>query len=182
MRRMRSVFVILLASIIMHGCAPLIKRIDDTNRGIVIGYIDMDEAPTELEFVDIYQALPKTKEPYWGCAIDDGMFYHILPLGSYQISSFGGVERFLIFSGASYVYNMPDYGANETSVRLKKPGIYYAGSYKYKKIKTGFFSPNKFDLIKTDKPTERELLKRLTKDAAGTPWEPVIRKRLEELK
>ncbi len=109
------------------------------------------------------------------------MFYSTyLPPGSYQLSHFGGSG----FFAGQYRYNVGQQG-NETSVRIKKPGIYYIGSYKYKKVKTGFFSQDQFSIQKVKSPSEADLLKRILdadSDVKNSVWNNRIRARLGQLK
>ncbi|MDX1487590.1 MAG: hypothetical protein R3268_05270, partial [Acidiferrobacterales bacterium] len=64
---------------------------------------------------------------------------------------------------------------------IKKQGVYFVGSYKYKKIKTGIFKPNQFDVEKTNSPSEKELLTQLLEYAKHPEWVRLIQNRLKEL-
>jgi hypothetical protein len=61
-------------------------------------------------------------------------------------------------------------------------GLYYVGSYKFKKMKAGFFEQGKFDLERVNKPSEKELLTKLLEKAEHPTWKAAIQKRIGELK
>ena len=88
------------------------------------------------------------------------------------------------FFAGQHEYSFPKQG-NRTSLRISKPGIYFLGSFKYKKVKTGFFQQGKFAIEKVSKPTEAELLKRILDeddDIRDSAWGAKIRARLAQLK
>lgn len=157
------------------------RDINDPTNSLVFGYIDMDDAPTSISSAWLEQVAPRSDKPYWGMGVQDGLFYNVhLPPGSYQLSKLSGSG----FFAGQHSYTFPRQG-NDTSLRIKKPGIYFLGSYKYKKVSTGFFSQAKFDITRTKKPTEAELLQRIldkNSEVRDSAWGPKIRKRLTELK
>lgn len=154
--------IIALIFTLATGCSILTPKIKDySNRSVVYGYLDTSEAPAGLINTLFFQYKPVTKKPYWSMAtkkVGKGyIFYHYgLPNGSYQVSEFVGQSCFLIFCGNTiYYYEMPKQGKNGTAAEIKKPGVYFLGSYKYKKVKTGFFSRGKFDIIPAENPPSR---------------------------
>ncbi len=169
---------------VLSGCAGggHGRSIDDPTNSLVFGYIDMSDAPTAVKYAQIMQVAPPTEKPYWGTDVKDGLFYtSYLPPGSYQLASFGGSG----FFKGEYQYTFPRQGRGATAVRISKPGIYYLGSYKYVKVKTGMFQQGKFDIERVKTPTEAELLKRiLDKDSEikNSGWAEKIRARLAQLK
>ncbi len=179
MKKLALFLILVFPSLIFTGCAPRLYNPVDNSRALVYGYIDMEDAPTELSFVNFKQVLPKTKEPFWHGGTDGkGLFWQEqLPTGTYQLVSFGGSS---FWRNANYTYNMPEFEKNETAVRIKGPGLHYLGTYKFKKEGT-FFSP-KFDIVKSRAPSEKEVLEKLLPLSAGTSWEGRIRNRLRELK
>jgi len=167
---------------LLAGCASGPKRdIDDPTNSLAFGYIDMDDAPTSASAAWITQVAPPSDSPYWGLDITKGLFYNsYLPPGSYQLSKLSGSG----FFAGQHEYSFPLQG-NQTALRISKPGIYFLGAYKYKKVKTGIFSQGKFTIEKTNQPTEAELLQRiLDEDSAirGSTWGNKIRARLVQLK
>lgn len=157
------------------------RDLNDPTNSLVFGYIDMDEAPTSISYASLMQVAPPTKTPYWGLAVRKGLFYtSYLPPGSYQMSKFGGSG----FLAGEHVYNFPRQ-ANQTALRIEKPGIYFLGSYKYKDVKTGMFEQGKFSIDPVNKPTEAELLRRILDEGSGikdSAWRDKILARLAKLK
>ncbi|HEX7965397.1 MAG TPA: hypothetical protein VF651_06740 [Gammaproteobacteria bacterium] len=170
-----------LAMLSLAGCASNSigpeRDINDPTNSLVFAYVDMGDAPTELESASLK---PQGEEGYWTMGVEDGlMSQQYLPPGSYQLASLSGSS----FLHGAVVYNFPAYGRNEASVRIQKPGIYFLGSFKYKDVETGMFEAGKFDIERVKSPTELELLGRLLKQdwVKGTQWEARIRARMAEL-
>jgi hypothetical protein len=170
--------------------------IDNPNNSLVFGYIDMSDAPTKVKGAWLEQVAPPTDSPYWSMGIEKGLFYNtFIQPGSYQLSSFAGSS----FAKGAYEYKFPRQGQNETRIRIKKPGVYYLGSYRYVKVKKGgMFKRAKFTIERVSEPTEAELLRRILDDTmkiqkaknykgpkkikvADTRWAAIIRARLQEL-
>lgn len=167
---------------LLAGCGSSgpVRDINDPTNSLVFGYVDMDEAPTSVDAAWMQQVAPPTETPYWSMSVKKGLFYHTrLPTGSYQLSSFYGSG---FFAGENR-YNFPRQG-NETALRITKPGIYFLGSYKYRKVKTGIFEQDKFAIEKIGKPSEADLLKRILEDdeVKDSAWGNKIRARLAQLK
>jgi hypothetical protein len=138
------------------------------NVSFVYGYLDMSDAPTGLDWVELKQLDPPTEEPYYGTRLDDGVFYlETLPPGSYMVSAFGAGATF--FKRAT-IYQLGRQGAPIRLV-IKSPGIYYVGSWKITETDTGFFEPDQFDIHRIGTPTEREVLERVLVHAEGTWWQ-----------
>ena len=157
-------FLILPTLLLISGCASSPDPIDpkDKNRSVVFGYFDMKDAPSdELDWVSVKRYKPK--KGYFSAAFKDGLFYHIgVPNGSFQVDEFGRNTRF--FSNTRYIYNFGGKGRNQTARKIKRPGVYYMGSYKYKNLSSGsFWKPDNFKMIKSKGPSEKVLLKKLLK-------------------
>jgi hypothetical protein len=168
---------------LLAGCASSgpERDINDPTNSLVFGYIDMDDAPTGVTSASIVQVAPPSDTPYWGLGVNKGLFYNsYLPPGSYQLSKFSGSG----FFAGQHEYSFPRQG-NQTALRIVKPGIYFLGSFKYKKVKTGIFEQDKFAIEKIDKPTEADLLKRIldgSSEIQSSAWSGKIRARLAQLK
>lgn len=131
----------------------------------------------------------KPKPIYYGSGVEDGLFYHIgiANKSSIQVDKFGRNTRW--YSNATYTYNFGGKGRNETALIIKKPGVYFLGSYKYKEIDSGsFFVADKFDMVRSKTPTEKELLtkvlKLMTEDSDLNVYKnqiSMIKKRLKAL-
>lgn len=157
------------------------RNVNDPTNSLVFGYVDMDEAPTQ---VDSAWLKPQGQEGYWQMGVikhkpGQVFFQSYLPPGSYQLSSMRGSG----FFAGNNIYSFPTYGRNQTAVRIQKPGIYFLGSYRYRKVKTGFFEGGKFEFERVDAPGELELLQRVQQEdwVKGTQWEARIRNRMAEL-
>ncbi len=179
----RVLFVVVLAILgLVSGCSSHgpERDINDPTNSLVFGYIDMDDAPTKAQTATIEQVAPPTEWPYFHVGVDEGLYYHVaLATGSYQVNNFYGSG----FFAGEHQYNFPRQG-NETSLRITKPGIYFLGSFKYRKVKSGFFEQAKFGMERVNKPTEAELLKRILEndEVAKSAWAGKIRARLAQLK
>jgi hypothetical protein len=176
--------ILLLAVSSITGCGTagyLEKPTEDGGESIVVGYIDMGDAPTKLQWVSMKQLKPRIKKPFYNFYVDEGMFYrgHVRD-GVFKFDSFGGHSS---WGNTTYTFNFPAQGKGSLDREIKKPGVYFVGSYRYKKVKTGFFKPSEFDLEKIDSPTEKEVLERLLKWTIKQPkWKAMVEQRLKEIK
>jgi hypothetical protein len=168
---------------LLSGCGHSInmKEIEAPDRALVYGFIDMQDAPSNLSWVKLYQALPKTDKPYIHMGVTEGAFFldNTKP-GAYKLSDFGGVGWFGL-EQRMYQYNFPTYGSNETAVRVNKSGLYFLGSYRYKKVSTSLFEKRKFDVERVNQPTEKEVLEKIMPYAKNTGWEKLIQQRMREV-
>src|SRR5262249_22305049 len=147
-------------------------------RSFVFGYIDMDDAPSSLDWMTLSQVAPPTDAPIWGMRISDGMFYaEVLKPGSYILEEFG--------SNGGFFKKVVTYGAgrqnNPVKIVINNPGVYYVGSFQYVRVSTGIFRPDAFELRRISAPSEKELLSRLLPFANGTNWDPILRTRMAAL-
>ena len=173
----------LLSALSLAGCASTgpERDINDPSNSLIFGYIDMEDAPTDMSYAHLRQVFPQSEYPYWPMGVDEGlMFQQYLAPGGYQMSNFGGSG----FWSGDHEYSFPNYGKNQTAVRIDEPGIYFIGAYRYKEVDTGFLEAGKFEMEPVQSPSERELLERLAKMdwVKGTQWEARIAARLAELK
>lgn len=181
MHGLRSLFALVAALALLAGCGTSgpERSIDDPTNSLVFGYVDMSEAPTQVQAAWLQQLAPPTEAPYWRLGVKDGVFHSVyVPPGMYQISRFYGSG----FFAGEHNYNFPRQG-NSTAVKIDKPGIYFLGSFKYKAEKSGFFEPGKFSMERTSKPTEAELLARILDDSEeikASPWADRIRARIRQ--
>lgn len=161
-----ALLVFLPALLLSSGCALFGggEKIDkkDKSLSVVFGYFDMKDAPSwgGIDWVSVKQYKPEQK--YYWCDVEDGLFFHIgvANHSSIQVDRFGRNTRW--YSNATYTYNFGGQGRNKTSKIIKKPGVYYLGSYRYKAIDSGsIFKPDKFDMVSSKSPTEKQLLTKL---------------------
>lgn len=179
MKRVLRLSVVVLIAV-LPGCTTHMLNPTDPNASLVYGFIDMSDAPSNVDYVTLRQYKPKPKDgnPYRNAKAVDGLFwFDQLPPGTYQVVSFGGHSW---WKNTSYSYSMHDFAKNETAITIQKPGLYYLGAYKYKK--EGPFSSGKFSMIRLDSPTEKEILQRLLPYSTDTQWEAMIKKRIGALK
>ncbi len=176
---------ILMIALMLFGCGPSlhVEDITDQNNSLVFGYIDvrcMSWVQLQSAGGQKGQSLITIKR------VEDGLFYmENIPPASYQILRFGcggtphGKTGITYGPGGSLVFNFPQYGKNETAIRITNPGILFMGAYEYEKVKTGFFEDEKFNIKKSGSPSERQLLDRLQKYTEDTRWHEMVRKRME---
>ncbi len=180
MKARNSLLLILAATLLLSACGdrPFIKP-EGNNESMIIGYVDMDDAPGSFNGVYIKKIQPVEKKPYYNFWLDGGMFYRspVAP-GVYKMDT---IKSFSRWTNTIYSFNFPQTGRSEMDVRVTKPGVYYVGSWKYKKVDTGFFERGKFDLTRIQQPTELELLKRVLPEARDPYWIDMINKRIREL-
>lgn len=150
------------------------------NTSIVFGYIDMREAPSRLDHVTMRRLRPAGQPPYL-FHVEDGVFFQLdVAPGIHKFERFGGSS---VLKQTAYDYKFPNQGKGEL-LEIKRPGVYYVGSWRYKKIKSaGFFGGGggEFDLERVDTPGERHVLEQVLADASHEHWKKMIRARLAEL-
>ncbi len=178
---LRLLLAVTLAAFVA-GCSttPSLDKPAGTGMSLVFGHIDMDDAPSDLDWVELKRMRPISKEPYLGFWVVDGTFFRgDVPTGTYKFTQFGGHSG---WKNATYTYDFPTQGKGEMDRRIDKPGLYYVGSYAYKNISTGLFEPDKFDLIPSKSPNELDLLQKIRPYANDPYWQRMIDKRIKELK
>lgn len=176
---------IILIVLLLTGCAPSlqIKEMSDDGNSLVFGYINV----MCMSWVQL-QAAPGQQGPQFITInrVIDGLFYlENVPPGSYQILRFGcggtplGKDNIAHGPGGATVFQLPQIGKNESAVRITKSGVYYMGSFKYEKVKTGFFEDDKFRITKSESPSERQILDRFEKFTRNTKWNALVLKKME---
>lgn len=180
MRRSYLALFALLGSLLLLGActANPVPEDPEPKDAFVFGHIDMEDAPVGLGWLTIRQFSPKVEEPYYYAGTDSGTFFswYLDTPGAFAIVNFGG-------SGyrTRYTFNVPRQ-VKDFRFKIKNPGVYYLGSFKYKEVETGFFEGGKFQLEQVKSPTEKELLVKLIELTKGTVVEPKLQARLKELK
>lgn len=184
MNKFSEITLVLLAVALLAGCgANAFQKPETDGESIIIGYIDMADAPGTFNGVYVKKIQPVDKKPYYNFWIEDGMFYraHVKP-GVYKMDSFKSTSS---WQNTNYSFNFPQTGRGEMDLRVTKPGVYYVGSWKFKKIDSGFkdwlMGRGKFDLTRIEKPTELELLKKIQPSAEEPYWANMIKRRIAEL-
>lgn len=175
------IFIFISGFIFLVGCGGMSPQMEKQkeNTSLIIGYIDMDDAPSDLEWAWLEQLRPRKRDSSIKMRDYDGVFYlENLANGVYQLSSFGGHKS---FGNTTYTYNFPRQN-NNMRIKITKPGIYFVGSYHYEVVEKGFFEEDNFILKPIDTPSEVEILNKISKYAKGTKWVDIINQRLKELK
>jgi hypothetical protein len=164
------------------SCGRNVTRTEDGS--FVFGFMDTKDYSSSLVWLSMKQVSPVTKEPYFGAAVDPkGYFwYYNVKRGSYRISSFAAQPGCLSFGPDTYDFIFPEYGDNSVLVKIDRPTVLFVGSYKVKKIKTGFFEEEKFQIGRTAQPTEKEVLGAILPKVEKTPWYPVLKDYYNKLK
>ena len=184
MKSGKETLLLLLAAGLLASCGGgTFQKPETQNESIIIGYLDMDDAPGSFNGVSMKKLQPAEKKPYYYFATEGGIFYrgHVPP-GVYKMDSFTSFSR---LKNTSYTFNFPQSGRSEMDLRITKPGVYFVGSWKFKKVdvsaKEWLFGRGKFDLVRIEKPTELELLKKIQPEANEPYWADMIRRRIAEL-
>jgi hypothetical protein len=171
---------------LLGGCAsqPDLIKPEDHQVSLVFGYFDLRDAPTKLDDVTLkkYDGDPL----YFDSGIKEGLFWHIgLPNGSYQVETFTGRGGWFT---NPHRYDYGTRGRNETAVRIRTPGIYFLGAYRFVPVKHGLFEQDEFEMKPISTPSEKELLQRLLTHLTSDPhfqafhWQiGLARQRLKEL-
>lgn len=175
-KRINLFSLALLAALALTSCstpAPKFEKPTKPGLSLVFGHIDMKDAPTGIRWVDMRRVRPVAeKDVYYFWVVDGTFLRSHVPEGTYKLTQFGG---------GKYTYSFPAQGKGDLDRQITKPGVYYVGSYKYKKIPRGLFRDDQFDLIPTDSPSELELLKKISVYSRDDYWKDMIEKRIREL-
>ena len=181
----RRLFAPLAALLLLGACATGGEPVDpnDTSLSVVYGHIDMDEAPSGLDWVFLMDY--SGDEDGYRFGAEDGIFYHVgVEPGPYQIDTFGANPSF--FDNTYYTYNFGGSGRNASAVRIERPGVYYLGAHRYVDVDTGWFEAPRFDIEPATGVSEREILTWVLQDMEATLPEYVnqigmVRRRLAEM-
>ncbi len=163
----RLIVIILIAAFFIIDCSNSVSKKESHNTNsslkssLIFGYIDMKNAPGK-ELTGIHaRRYPFKPKIYLDFEIDKGnLFWYssVVKPGPYQIEEFYSydfIQETLEFG--SYVYNF-SISENKTAIRVKKPGIYFMGSYRYVMLKN---KRSDYDLITITNPSKKDLLIRL---------------------
>lgn len=142
---------------------------------MVVGYLDMDLAPTRLEWLEMRRISPPGGARFYQMRIHQGIFYmEKFPPGVYELNEFGGQG---ILRGQR-VYRLPRQSPS-LRIEIPAPGIYFLGAWRYQP--GGGPSRGGFTLDRIEEPRQSEIVERLLPFAEDTEWRERLRKRLEDL-
>lgn len=155
---MKTIFsaVLVISVFLISGCSFTKQEfhgmdLNDKSQSIIFGFADGGDEPIETVYFKKY----RPADGQYATNMNDGLFYYagISTNTALQLSM---VERDEVF------FRFPAQGRNESAVVIKKPGVYFLGSYKYRAIKPdSFFGAYKYVLEKVPSPGEKEALTRL---------------------
>jgi hypothetical protein len=169
--------ILVCSVLLLTACATGTQITEFNDRSLGYGWLDIkDVDANRLHAVDIYQFRPQTSKPYYPAKVvkfKGGYLYYslVLPNGSLKTVSAAGQSCLGFVCGNTvYEYSFGKQGDEVGAVVIKNPGVYSLGSYKLKKVKTGFFEQGKFDVEPAkDAPSKREMLEEILKDAQDVP-------------
>jgi len=168
-------FLTVLTVLILSGCVGGGgERVTDfTNRSTVYGWVNLDEVDgNHLYNVIVKQYRPKTKSPYYFLGIEEfkgGYLFwtHATTNGAFKLDT-ARAQSCLGFlcSNTYYEYSFGSQGSDVGAVNIKKPGVYYLGSYELAAMETGWFEQGKFNVVESKKgPSKKEMLTAILEDA-----------------
>ncbi len=170
---------------LLTSADPTFREREGSNLSIVFGYLDMKDSPAGLgwlEFKEYASGIKAPKRKATFLKIHGGYLFwddNVKP-GSYYVYEFGDTHySFEIDTRIDYTYRFKA-KPNPTKIDIKKAGVYFVGSYKYKKIKSE--DENDFMMVSVKSVTEGMLLKKMMEQAKGTQWKGLIRNRMSEIK
>ncbi|MCK4864365.1 MAG: hypothetical protein KAT06_02970 [Gammaproteobacteria bacterium] len=183
---LKTSFITLVLATVLTGCGGIaFNKPANPNDSLIIGSIDMSEASGEFTHVVMKKIKPASKTPYKWFWVKDNLFFRDdVEKGAYKMDNF---KSFSGWTNTEYSYNFPKTGGKgEMDIKVRKSGIYYVGSWKFKKVNTGFFKEmigkGKFELIRVKLPSELDILNKIKKYSKDDYWTNMINKRISQLK
>lgn len=165
MRTTRRTVILAMCLLLVAACASKGDPVDpkDETVSLVFGYFDMKDAPSDLRWVSIKKY--GDKPLYYEAGAKEGLFWHVgITPGSYQVETFGGQGGIPMLTSRPYRYNFGTRGRNATAIRVKGPGLYFMGAYRYVEHKGGLMDADRFEMKSVKSPPEKEVLQRLIKE------------------
>lgn len=190
MTRRARLALLLAVSTLLLSCSssPVFKDPHKENYSLVLAYIDMSDADSEATWMQAKTIVKRGKEPLWysfgfvrGKTLGPILHNQYIEPGKIKLNAFGGVATGFFNSGI-YEYNFPAQGKGMATLDIKKPGVYYAGSFKYIPVETGFFEQGKFDIKRTNTPSEKQVLQEFLEHVEEGKWKKMIQARIKRLK
>ena len=177
----RHMLLPLCLALLVSGCgqSPYMDEDAGPDSALVFGHINMVEAPVGLQWVSLKQTRPETGRPYFNFWVREGDFYsHYIPFGEFQFDSFGGQKK---ETKVNWVYRFPNSTQRPPNLTIRRPGLYYAGSWKYKRVTREFSKPGEFYLVKEENVSEREILKRMLPWLRHKKYKDMVETRIRQL-
>lgn len=186
----RILFCLLLISFSLVSCSssPVFRDPHKENYSLVLAYVDMSDGDSEATWMRAKTIVKRGQEPLYyhfgfvrGQTLGPILHNQYVEPGKIKLDAFGGSATGF-FDNAIYQYNFPAQGRGMGTLDIKKPGIYYAGSFKYIPVETGFFEQGKFDIKRVNKPTEKQVLQEFLLHVEDGKWKKMIQARIKKLK
>jgi len=166
--------------LVLSGCAlnPSVRTTTEDDSSLIFGFIDMKESPYVLECVRITQAERSGIAYRQSCMTTrpSGLFYlENIPPMEYHIPFFyAGSKLHTVSSDEKDLIDVPP------------KMIAMVGPFKYKTTETTLgqtlgFSSEKFGLVPTNSPSEKELFQMLLKEVKDPRWKQRIQQRISQL-
>jgi hypothetical protein len=166
--------------LVLSGCAlnPSVRTTTEDDSSLIFGFIDMKESPYVLECVRITQAERSGIAYRQSCMTTrpSGLFYlENIPSMEYHIPFFyAGGKLHTVSSDEKDLIDVPP------------KMIALVGPFKYKTTErtlgqTLGFSSEKFGLVPTNSPSEKELFQMLLKEVKDPRWKQRIQQRISQL-
>lgn len=174
-------FGLIMATLfLIGGCAssPLVQPPANNNESLIFGYVDMRESRARLSGAVFKQISPPIEWPFHISNIHRfTVFYtqHGVQPGIYKMDNLrtiGGFQDSIVG-----VYDFPKSGKGEMDLKITKPGVYFVGSWKFKRL-----DGDKFDIERLNSPTELEVISQVLPYAEDKYWKDMILARIEQLK
>ena len=181
------IFIALVFSNCATGPGP-VKDIASDDSAFIFGHLDMTESNSGFNNVGIVEYPEKKGIRISGMdgvltdlkvrVYTDGTYFvENVPPGGYVVYAFYGPQTRYILWNKDNIKEM-----EKAAFTVGKGEIVYLGTLKYSvEKKKGFFSSEKFGLVKSEKPDEKELVKLLIDFTQGTTWETKLSMHLERL-
>jgi hypothetical protein len=177
-RRLGPKLLLLLAALGSTACwigpSKYLGSRREAEGGLFVAYLDLAESPRAWEQVAVEWVDQRgAKNAEFARLDENGLVYlENVPTGTAWINhGFNGVGPVIRY------FMLPrDPRDNPTACRMTKPGVCFAGSFRYRKTDK---EKNGFALERVESPREEEVLQRLLPYAHGTPWEDLLKNRID---
>ena len=179
--------IILIGALSACAGKPKLEKRSSDNNSLVFGYIDISSMDVKTTWTSIKRVFPQQDKPYYKMGVLRGeindnkygaiIFNEDLPFGSYKVTRISG-HYWSFLSKYGVRYGFPEAGSTQLSVRINKPGIYYLGAYKLKRVGSSWAWNEKFELIEDKSISRKNVLKALLKITTNPEWKMKIKKEL----
>jgi hypothetical protein len=175
--------LLLISSYFIVGCVGLSKQLEFTDtqsHSLVVGYLETDKTPANMDLVEYKQVTPASDKPYYYFRVDKNVFYRedFFAPGRYKLYQFIGHPRSIFTQISEYDIAFPD----NFNFNVGQPGkVYFLGSYKGTQVGGDLFSTGHVEYQRLEHPSELEVLQMILPDAIGSTWEPVIQNAIAAL-